>query len=136
MAVVESLRSERGPNSRNSKTKPPTATTFSTNRSNTRELDKDGREARAEKNVFSERLWMAIFGGLALLVPVIIMTLVHGVTESLVTTSVAIVLFALALAVYATNTSGKDILAATAAYAAVLVVFIGASVTQVPSGPG
>lgn len=79
---------------------------------------------------------MAIFGGLALLVPVIIMTLVHGVTESLVTTSVAIVLFALALAVYATNTSGKDILAATAAYAAVLVVFIGASVTQVPSGPG
>lgn len=94
-----------------------------------RELDKDGREARAQKNAFSERLWMAIFGGVALLVPVIIMTMVKGVIASLVTTSVAILLFAFILAVFASNTLGKDLLAATAAYAAVLVVFIGASST-------
>lgn len=95
-----------------------------------RELDKDGRETRAEKNVFSERLWMAMFGGLALLVPVIIMTLVEGVTASLVTTSVSIGLFAFVLAIQATNTLGKDILAATATHAAVLVVFVGTSTTQ------
>jgi Family of unknown function (DUF6594) len=96
-----------------------------------RELDKDGREARAEENAFSERLRMALFGGLGLLAPVIVMTLVPGRTSYLVTTSVAILLFALALAIFAEKTSGKDILAATAAYAAVLVVFIGTSATSV-----
>ncbi|KAN0095156.1 hypothetical protein V8E51_015867 [Hyaloscypha variabilis] len=101
-----------------------------------RELDKDGQESRAKKNAFSERLRMALFGGLALLVPVIIMTLVHGQTASLVTTSVATVLFAFALAIFANDTSGKDILAATAAYAAVLVVFVGTSITGPPSGSG
>ena len=60
----------------------------------------------------------------------------NGQTTSLVTTSVAIILFALTLAILANDTSGKDILAATAAYAAVLVVFIGTSAAPAPSGSG
>lgn len=55
------------------------------------------------------------------------MSLNPGRTTSLVTVAVAIVCFAGMLAWKASQTSGKDILAATAAYAAVLVVFIGTS---------
>jgi hypothetical protein len=72
-----------------------------------RELDMHGRGARARKPQFSERLWMALFGGLALLIPVLIMTLVHGTVVNPVTTSVAILLFAFLLATWATNASGK-----------------------------
>jgi hypothetical protein len=76
---------------------------------------------------------MALFGGVALMGPVLTMTLHEGSDTALVTVSVAIALFAFTLAVCASNTSGTDILAATAAYAAVLVVFIGTSVS--PSSP-
>ncbi|KAK3346424.1 hypothetical protein B0T25DRAFT_551967 [Lasiosphaeria hispida] len=55
------------------------------------------------------------------------MTKFQGVNTSLITTSVAVVLFSLALAFGATDSSGKDVLAATAAYTAVLVVFVGTS---------
>jgi len=97
-----------------------------------RELDDAGREERAEKQGVTERFSMALFGGVALMGPVLIMTLRPGRNISLITTSIAIILFALMLAFWARNTSGKDILAATAAYAAVLVVFIG---TSSPSAP-
>jgi len=97
-----------------------------------RELDDAGREARAEKKGVTERFSMALFGGVALMGPVLIMTLRPGRDISLITTSIAIILFALMLAFWARSTSGKDILAATAAYAAVLVVFIG---TSSPSAP-
>jgi len=70
---------------------------------------------------------MALFGGASLIGPLLIMTLHPGLTTSHVTTCAATFLFALVLAIGAEETSGKDLLGATAAYAAVLVVFIGTS---------
>jgi hypothetical protein len=79
------------------------------------------------------RFIVAFVGGASLVVPMLIMTLPHqrGVTgsdstKSLITTSVAVTLFAtfMALLVKASNV---ETLAATATYAAVLVVFVGTS---------
>lgn len=85
-------------------------------------------QERKEKQERGERLAMAIFGGGALIGPTLIMTLHSGLTTSLVTVCLATLFFALALARFSTY-SGKDILAATAAYAAVLVVFVGTSLS-------
>jgi hypothetical protein len=52
---------------------------------------------------------------------------------SLVAISVAKILFAVILAFGAHDSSGKGVLGATAAYAAVLVVFVGASTSTPPS---
>jgi hypothetical protein len=70
---------------------------------------------------------MALFGGVSLIVPMLVMTLYPSQNTSLTTTSIATFIFAIALAIGATDTAGKDVLAATAAYAAVLVVFVGTS---------
>jgi VIT1/CCC1 family predicted Fe2+/Mn2+ transporter len=69
---------------------------------------------------------MAMFGG-ALIDPVLTMTLHSSRNTSLITLSVATFLFAALLAFGATDSSGKDVRAATTAYAAVLVVFVGTS---------
>lgn len=55
------------------------------------------------------------------------MAKVDGINVSLITTSVAVFIFGLILAFGATDSIGKDVLAATAAYTAVLVVFVGTS---------
>ncbi|KAN0115486.1 hypothetical protein V8E51_005030 [Hyaloscypha variabilis] len=94
-----------------------------------RELDKRGRILRAQKKAFTGRILMALFGGAALIGPMLIMILHRSLNTSLITVSVATFLFALLLALCATDSEGKDILAATAAYAAVLVVFVGTSGT-------
>jgi uncharacterized membrane protein YfcA len=86
----------------------------------------------------------ALTGGLALIVPMLIMVLSPSKKTSLITTCIFVFVFATALALYSTiitylesysksrgdlfkgsRIQGKDILAATAAYAAVLVVFVG-----------
>jgi hypothetical protein len=77
------------------------------------------------------RFGMAVAGGIALIIPVVIMTLYEGLVQSLVTTSLATFLFAIFVTWYS-NANEKDILAATAAYAAVLVVFVGTSLS-IPS---
>jgi VIT1/CCC1 family predicted Fe2+/Mn2+ transporter len=77
------------------------------------------------------RFGMAVAGGIALIIPVVIMTLYEGLVQSLVTTSVATFLFAIFVTWYS-NANEKDIIAATAAYAAVLVVFVGTSLS-IPS---
>jgi len=92
-----------------------------------RELDKKGREERDRKKASTERLVMAMFGGISLIAPMLIMTLHPSTTVNLVTVSAATFFFAIALAIGAKESSGKDVLAATAAYAAVLVVFVGTS---------
>ncbi|KAF1344154.1 hypothetical protein BDV97DRAFT_403101 [Delphinella strobiligena] len=92
-----------------------------------RELDKTGREERAQAQAFIGRLSMAVFGGLSLIGPMLIMKVHPSQKTSLIVTSLATMLFAVAVAVFAKDTSGKDVLAATAAYAAVLVVFVGTS---------
>jgi hypothetical protein len=75
------------------------------------------------------RLSMALFGGIALIGPTLIMALHPSLHTSLITTSVATVLFGLALAIGATDSSGKDVLGATAGYCAVLIVFVGTSLS-------
>lgn len=69
---------------------------------------------------------VAFAGGLSLIVPMLIMRIGENSTKSLVTTSVAVVLFAgiTSLILRANNT---ETVAATATYAAVLVVFVGTS---------
>ena len=56
----------------------------------------------------------------------LIMSLPYSRTKSLVTTSVAVVLFALAVSL-GFRIDNKDTVTATATYAVVLVVFVGAS---------
>ncbi|KUJ07164.1 uncharacterized protein LY89DRAFT_725999 [Mollisia scopiformis] len=88
----------------------------------------EGRLSRTKierKTAFVSRLVMALFGGIALIVPTIIMAKHQDLNFSLGTTSIATLLFAIILAFGARDSTGKDVLAATAAYAAVLVVFIG-----------
>jgi hypothetical protein len=98
-------------------------------RSAYRELDKDGRLENERRKNFKERLWMGAFGGIALLGPMLLMVLKPSRTTSLSTVCVATTLFTLILAVMAKNLKGQEVLAATATYAAVLVVFIGTSST-------
>jgi VIT1/CCC1 family predicted Fe2+/Mn2+ transporter len=95
-----------------------------------RELDKRRRLERERLGTFMLRLRMGLFGGVALLVPIIIMALIPNLVIGLIVTSVATVLFSVVIVTYATDSSGKDVLASTAAYAAVLAVFIGTSLTN------
>ncbi|KAJ5727950.1 hypothetical protein N7493_005770 [Penicillium malachiteum] len=74
---------------------------------------------------FLSRLVMALFGGAALIVPMLIMTLSPSKLNSLLTTSLFVVGVAVVLAWFMEDAGPKDILGATAAYAAVLVVFVG-----------
>lgn len=70
---------------------------------------------------------MGLLGGVALIAPVLVMTLNPSLVGSLVTTLISTLVFALLVVIFATDSSGKDVLASTAAYAAVMVVFIGTS---------
>jgi hypothetical protein len=72
---------------------------------------------------------MAAIGGLLLVVPMLIMANVPGKVSSLVTTCVALVIFSALIALF-TELGPHEILATTAAYAAVLVVFVGTSMSS------
>jgi peptidoglycan/LPS O-acetylase OafA/YrhL len=101
-----------------------------------RELDKRRRLERERSVGYVSRFSMAMFGGAALIIPMLIMALHPGLTIDLITTSVATVIFGIVIAIWGTDSSGKDVLASTAAYAAVLVVFIGANITPTSSATG
>ena len=72
------------------------------------------------------RFIVAITGGLSLVIPMLIMRLNETLAKSLTTVSVAAVLFS-ALTSLMFKASNVETLGATAAYAAVLVVFVGTS---------
>ena len=72
------------------------------------------------------RFIVAFTGGLSLVVPMLIMRIHQNSTKSLITTSVAVVLFSAVVSVVF-NASNAETLGITAAYAAVLVVFVGTS---------
>lgn len=74
---------------------------------------------------FLSRLRMALFGGCSLIAPMLIMRLYPTLVTVLVTASVCILAVSIILAFYMRDAQKRDILAATAAYAAVLVVFVG-----------
>lgn len=66
-----------------------------------------------------------VFGGLALLVPMMIMVLNPTKLTALVTTIVFVFFVAVVLSTTMDNAQPKDLFAAIAAHAAVLVVFVG-----------
>lgn len=78
----------------------------------------------------SEQLWVrfsiASAGGLILIIPMLIMANLESKTASLVTTCVAMLTFAAGVTLR-TQLKPDQVLGATAAYAAVLVVFVGTS---------
>lgn len=74
-----------------------------------------------------DRLLVGLAGGASLLVPMIVMTFATSRTARLIIVSVATLLFATAMAL--TSTSKDNVIAATTAYAAILVVYIGSSDT-------
>ena len=81
--------------------------------------------AQQSAKEFGSRLRMALFGGLSLIAPMLIMRLHPTLLTELITTSVFIFVVGVILAWYMKDAQKRDILAATASYAAVLVVFVG-----------
>ncbi|KAB8290705.1 hypothetical protein EYC80_008345 [Monilinia laxa] len=92
-----------------------------------RELNQEVRLHNERRKGFFDRLGMGIFSEIALVAPMLLMVLHHDLNTSITTASVATILFVLLLAIGGEGLAGKDVLAATAAYAAVLVVFVGTS---------
>ncbi|KAK5121888.1 hypothetical protein LTR85_004459 [Meristemomyces frigidus] len=76
-----------------------------------------------------QRSVIAVSGGVSLLVPVIIMTFTTSRAARLIVVSVTVLLFSLFMAV-GTPATNENLLTATAAYAAVMVVYVG---TALPS---
>ena len=101
-----------------------------------RELDKRRRVQRERTAAYFQRLQMAVIGGAVLIVPMLIMALHGGLVVDLVVTSVATVVFGAVAVVFATDSTGRDVFAMTTAYAAVLVVFVGASLAPSSSSSG
>jgi VIT1/CCC1 family predicted Fe2+/Mn2+ transporter len=92
--------------------------------------DLNSLDAKEKKwQAFLSRLAMALFGGAALIAPMLIMTLHQSKLTSLLTTSLFVVAVAVFSAWWMEDATGKDIVGATAAYAAVLVVFVGTGTT-------
>ncbi|KAK4094326.1 hypothetical protein Purlil1_931 [Purpureocillium lilacinum] len=96
-----------------------------------RERGKEFSEGKAPRVVSAlvdrlVRFVIAVTGGVFLVVPMIIMTLHPSQTKSLVTVSVALLVFSLMLS-FVVRVSNVETLVSTATYAAVLVVFVGTS---------
>ncbi|RFU23838.1 hypothetical protein B7463_g12502, partial [Scytalidium lignicola] len=92
-------------------------------------LVEEGLKKARKRSLFVSRLTMALFGGVALIAPMLIMTLHTTKLTVLLTTSLFVVAVAVILAWWMEDAQSKDIIAATAAYAAVLVVFVGTGTT-------
>jgi VIT1/CCC1 family predicted Fe2+/Mn2+ transporter len=75
------------------------------------------------------RVLFALFGGLFLLVPMIAMAYITSKKYLLITAVLFVFVFALSLG-YFSKGSNQELVGATAAYAAVLVVFVGNSITS------
>lgn len=93
------------------------------------EFSRTQRKMLNERDKFIRRLSLGVLGGLAILVPMLIMALVNTLMMSLVVTCVATLLFAvvLSLPLYGGDLDEQTVLGAVAAYAAILVVFVGTS---------
>ncbi|KAK3315981.1 hypothetical protein B0H66DRAFT_624787 [Apodospora peruviana] len=87
----------------------------------------DGGKPRKRQESMIARLLMALVGGLAVVVPVLIMVLHPTKLTAILTTSCFVIAVAVGLAVLMVESQPKDVIGFTAAYAAVLVVFVGAA---------
>ncbi|KAI1322753.1 hypothetical protein F5Y16DRAFT_415564 [Xylariaceae sp. FL0255] len=83
---------------------------------------KTNKERRRKALVF--RFAVALFSGVALIAPMLIMVLHQGIPTALATTSVAVFILAIVVALYS-NAGAEAIMGTVAAYAAVLIVFVG-----------
>ena len=70
------------------------------------------------------RLLFAMLGGLAMIVPLLVMAIPTVSAKEVVTVGVSIAIFIFSMAIFS-SASPENLLAASAAYAAVLVAFIG-----------
>lgn len=70
---------------------------------------------------------MGLYGGITLICPVVIMVLYPYQNTNLITVSIATIIFILKMSIAASDSTGKDVLAASAAHTAVLVVSFGSS---------
>ncbi|KAK3313287.1 hypothetical protein B0H66DRAFT_565763 [Apodospora peruviana] len=77
-----------------------------------------------ERQALWARIFMALGGGLSLVGPMLIMVLHPTKLTALTTTSCFVTGIAVVLAVFMRDSQPKDVVACTAAYAAVLVVFV------------
>lgn len=90
--------------------------------------DRDRQDTKRQRfDRFVRRLLTALLGGLALIGPMLIMRLHPTLLTQLLTASLFILAFGCVLAWFLENTDETYIASASAAYAAVLVVFVGAS---------
>jgi len=89
---------------------------------------------RSKLKAFWARFYMAMFGGLALIGPMILMVLKQSLITALVTVSVSVFLFGFILAAFFPDLGPETVLGSVAGYAAVLVVFVGTSNTSGPQG--
>lgn len=71
------------------------------------------------------RIAMAFFSGAAFIVPVVIMDIFNSTKDTIIIAGSFTLGIGLILAFWMSNASTKDIIAVTAGYAAVLVVFVG-----------
>jgi hypothetical protein len=83
------------------------------------------QELEQRQSAFKSRLLMALVGGLALIAPMLVMVLHPTLLTRLLTTSTFVVAVSILLSWKMETAEPKDIVVATAAYAAVLVVFVG-----------
>ncbi|MCJ1474077.1 hypothetical protein MMC13_002735 [Lambiella insularis] len=90
-----------------------------------RELDlrKDNEHEKLRQTPIV-RVFLSISGGMAIIIPLIIMVIFHNMTVSLVTTCVTTLLFAVVIGIKAKDTSGAAIWFASAAYATVMGMFL------------
>ncbi|KAL8721408.1 MAG: hypothetical protein Q9181_007711 [Wetmoreana brouardii] len=83
-----------------------------------------GKDRLARKFEMKSRLLAAVFGGLSLVGPMLIMAIRPSQVKTLITSSAAVLLFSLGLAC-TSSAKTETLLGTTAAYAAVMVVFVG-----------
>ena len=79
---------------------------------------------RRSFKALTARFTMAMLGGLLLVGPMLLMVYHKDLTTSTATTSVAVIIFAVIMSLY-TDATPEVVVGAVAAYAAVLVVFVG-----------
>lgn len=90
----------------------------------TREFEHEVRlQERRRQAEFPRRLLTALFGGVAVVAPMVVMSLGRSLVKSLVTSSVAMLVFGVVLA-WTSAADEASLMVATAGYAAVLAVFV------------
>lgn len=86
----------------------------------------DKRFRRAWIRAFRKRFCVATAGGIFLIVPMWLMVLHRTLYTALISTTIFVTIFGLIMALFLDRS--KDVLSSTAAYSAVLVVFVGLTV--------